>query len=135
MERITPDLIAELKENEIFVFGSNLSGRHGAGAAKAAMQWGAIYGQGIGMQGRTYAIPTKNASITKALTLPNIGVFVMDLIAYAKFKPELTFLVTEIGCGLAGYTPKEIAPLFKLAVNISNIYLPKSFWKILKKII
>jgi len=132
-KRTTPELIKKLGENEIFVFGSNLSGRHGLGAAKTALGWGAVWGQGKGLQGRTYGIPTKNANITQTLTLVEIELFVNEFIEFAKKHPALTFLVTEIGCGLAGLKPKEVAPLFKDAVNVSNIYLPTRFWhKLLK---
>lgn len=127
--RITPQQITELKPNEIFVFGSNMSGRHGKGAARTAMKWGAVYGQASGLQGRTYGIPTKNASITNALKIEKIKKFVDEFIEFAKQNPELTFLVTEIGCGLAGFSHKDIAPLFHEARNVENIYLPKAFLK------
>lgn len=129
--RITPDNITELKEGEIFVFGSNQSGRHGKGAAKQALTWGAKWGQSAGFQGRTYGIPTKNASITKTLPVDVIGGYVNDFIIFAVDNPQLTFLVTEIGCGLAGYKPKDIAPLFKGVVDLNNVYLPHRFWRIL----
>ena len=100
-------------ENMIFVFGSNLSGYHGAGAAKFAMRhFGAVYGKGIGHVGRSYAIPTKDKRI-RTLSIGMIAGYVNDFIKYAKQHPELTFQVTQIGCGLAGYTAKDIAPLFK----------------------
>ena len=126
--RTTPNNITSLKEGEIFTFGSNLSGRPGKGAAKTALGWGAIWGQAKGLQGKTYGIPTKNANITKTLPLTEIKPFVDEFIEFAKSNQHLTFLVTEIGCGLAGLKPKEIAPLFKEAVNISNIHLPSRFW-------
>ena len=126
--RIASGNIKTLNANEVFVFGSNMSGRHGKGAAKTALTWGAKWGQSKGLQGRTYGIPTKNASITKTLTIDKIKVFVDEFIEFAKQNPDTIFLVTEIGCGLAGYKPKNIAPLFKAAVDVENIYLPKSFW-------
>jgi len=126
--RVTENNIQILKDNEVFVFGSNESGRHGAGAARQALTWGAIWGQPKGLQGKTYGIPTKNASITKTLTLPKIQYYVDEFIEFAKANPNLTFLVTEIGCGLAGLQPKEVAPLFENAINIDNIHLPKKFW-------
>ena len=129
LNRTTNDNITHLLENEIFVFGSNESGRHGKGAAKTAMKWGAKYGQSDGLQGRTYGIPTVNASISKSLTLPKIKTYVDRFIEFAKENPQLTFLVTEIGCGLAGLSHKDIAPLFDDAINIENIHLPKRFWK------
>ena len=131
--RIVSDNITKLNPNEIFVFGSNLSGRHGKGAAKQALTWGAIWGQGAGLQGRTYGIPSKNASITRTLSVKEIKPFVDDFIQFAKDNQNLIFLVTEIGCGLANLTPKEIAPLFKEAIDIENIHLPKRFWHKLKK--
>lgn len=127
MDNITPENIKTLKENEIFVFGSNLSGRHGKGAAKTALGWGAKWGQAKGLQGNTYGIPTKDASIRRTLTIEEIKPFVDEFIEFAKANENLIFFVTEIGCGLAGYKPKEIAPLFKKAIDISNIYLPYNF--------
>lgn len=130
--RITPNKIIELNQNEIFVFGSNLIGVHGAGAAKKAMEFGAELGNPIGRQGNTYAIPTKDAFIKNPLSVKEIGYYVDNLINYAELNPELTFLVTEIGCGLAGYDPTDIAPLFTKAILVKNIHLPKPFWDCLK---
>ena len=123
--RRADDYIKELRENEIFVFGSNIGGYHGGGAARTAMQWGAVWGQGVGLQGRTYAIPTMDGSVDK------IKPYVDEFIEFAKSKPDKTFLVTEIGCGIAGYSPAEIAPLFCSSLEVSNIHLPASFWKII----
>lgn len=96
----------------IFVFGSNLAGRHGKGAAKAArIEYGAVYGVAVGRTGMAYAIPTKDAKL-KPLSLHDIGRYVHDFKKYARHYPELKFNVTRIGCGLAGYTDKDIAPLF-----------------------
>jgi hypothetical protein len=131
--RIASDNITKLNTNEIFVFGSNLSGRHGKGAAKQALTWGAKWGQSAGLQGRTYGIPSKNASITRTLSIKEIKPFVDDFIQFAKDNQNLIFLVTEIGCGLANLTPKEVAPLFEEAIYIENIHLPKRFWHKLKK--
>lgn len=128
MSRITPDNIKELQPYQIFVFGSNLSGRHGKGAAKAALSWGARWGCASGIQGRTYGIPTKDASIKRTLSVLEIKPFVDDFIEWAKYHTGNVFLVTEIGCGLAGYKPKDIAPLFKDAMNVDNIHLPAKFW-------
>lgn len=106
----------------IFALGSNLAGRHGAGAALCALQeHGAVYGQGVGHQGRSYAIPTKDANL-RTLPLGTIGAYVYSFLLYAEAMPELEFNVTRIGCGLAGYTDKDIAPLFKDAPN--NCHLP-----------
>ena len=126
--RITPNHITELKPNEIFVFGSNLQGYHGGGAARLAMnQWGAVWGQGTGLQGQTYAIPTMQGGIG------TIRPYIDQFIKFAQNDPERTFLVTEIGCGIAGLRPADIAPLFKNAINIPNIWLPQRFWEILQK--
>ena len=124
--------ITKLKENQIFVFGSNLAGRHGRGAAKQALKWGAKYGQGEGLMGQTYGIPTKDRKL-RVLSIEQIRSKVDRFIEFAKLNPDLEFLVTPIGCGLAGYRYKDIAPLFKDALNISNIILPKEFLEILKK--
>ena len=128
IERITPENINSLAENEVFVFGSNLSGRHGKGAAKTALGWGAKYGQASGIQGKTYGIPTKDASIRRTLSIEEIKPFVDDFIEWAKYHSGNIFYVTEIGCGLAGLKPKEVAPLFKEAINVDNIHLPARFW-------
>ncbi len=126
--RITPNHITELKPNEIFVFGSNLQGYHGGGAARLAMnQWGAVWGQGAGLQGRTCAIPTMQGGIG------TIRPYIDQFIKFAQNDPERTFLVTEIGCGIAGFRPADIAPLFKNAINIPNIWLPQRFWEILQE--
>lgn len=127
MERIT-GLVKELKENEVFVSGSNLSGRHEKGAAKTAMKWGARYGQGEGLAGRAYAIPTVNASITGKLSIAKIASYVDTFIAFAEAHKELQFLVTAIGTGLAGWRTEDIAPLFRKARDLENVYLPKEFW-------
>lgn len=97
----------------IFVFGSNIAGRHGAGSAKEAMRnWGAIYGQGVGRQGDAYAIPTKDKAL-KPLSLHDIQIHVDNFIEYAKTCPDDNFHVVRVGCGLAGYSDDDIAPLFK----------------------
>lgn len=130
--RITNDLITELAENEFFVFGSNLSGIHGGGAAKLAFdKFGARWGQAEGIQGKTYAIPTKSENIERTLTIEEIEPFVKIFIDLAGRFPEYTFFVTEIGCGLAGLQHKDVAPLFKDAVQFENIHLPQKFWDVL----
>jgi len=126
--RITPENITHLYPNEIFIFGSNLSGRHGKGAAKQALGWGAKWGQAEGIQGRTYGIPTKDRTIRRTLTIEEIKPFVDRFIDFATQHPKLTFLVSAIGCGLAGLKPKQIAPLFKKCANIQNVWLPSRFW-------
>ena len=106
---------------EIFVFGSNLAGRHGKGAALYARQHhGAIYGVAEGPQGQSYAIPTKDEQL-RTLELPTINLYVHLFIAHAQRCPELTFNVTRIGCGLAGYTDQDIAPMFKYAPPNCNL--------------
>ena len=117
--RITPENIAKLEDNEIFVFGSNQSGRHGAGAAKTALGWGAKWGQAEGLQGKTYGIPTKDASIWRTLTIEEIKPYVERFIEFAITRPDLIFMVTEVGCGLAGLKPKAVAPLFEKATEIN----------------
>ena len=122
----TPDKITALQPNEVFVFGSNLAGMHGGGAARVARKlFGAVMGQGVGLQGQSYAIPTMQGGTE------TIRPYVNDFIAYAKEHPELTFLVTPIGCGIAGFEPEDIAPLFENACNVENIWLPESFWEVL----
>jgi len=123
--RITPDHITRLGANEVFVFGSNEQGLHYGGAAKAALEnFGAIMGQGNGMQGKSYAIPSMGG-------LGVMGEYVKEFCEFAKAHPEKRFLVTEIGCGLAGYSISEVAPLFEICRNIDNISLPASFWDFL----
>lgn len=107
---------------QIFVFGSNLAGRHGKGAAlDAYKRYGAVYGQGVGFQGCAYAIPTKDRSIN-TLPLHVIRSYVLDFLAFANEHPEMQFNVTRIGCGLAGYKDADIAPMFKGAPD--NCRLP-----------
>jgi len=126
--RITPENVIKLEDGQIFVFGSNLGGKHGKGAAKTALGWGAKFGQASGLQGKTYGIPTKDKSVRRVLSIDEIKPYVDYFIGYAKNAKGFTFLVTEIGCGLAGYKPKDIAPLFKEAIDIPNIHLPARFW-------
>ena len=129
--RITPNRIYKLPEDCIFTFSSNEAGRHGKGAAKQALKWGALYFSGVGLQGRTYAIPTKNKQI-QTLELDKIQVYVEEFIDFAIDHPELKFLVVEIGCMLAGYRPDQVAPLFKRAIEVENIFLPRRFWEVIK---
>lgn len=113
----------------VFVFGSNLAGRHGAGAAKWARQHrGAIYGQGEGLQGNSYGIPTKDERI-QTLSIPEIRVHVDRFLEFARSRPDLKFQLTPIGCGLAGYSPKDIAPLF--VGYLPNIIYPREFADVL----
>ena len=118
----TSERIMTLKPNEIFVFGSNLDGFHGGGAARIAMdRFGAVWGQGVGLQGQCYAIPTMQGGVE------TIKPYVDEFIAFAGQHPEYKFLVTRIGCGIAGFADEEIAPLFQEALNVENIILPKVF--------
>jgi len=125
----TPEWITELKANEIFVFGSNLAGMHGGGAARVAMErFGAVWGQGVGLQGQSYAIPTMQGGVE------TIRPYVDEFIAFAKAHPEYTFLVTPIGCGIAGFTADDIAPLFAHAIDTDNVLLPESFARIVNEV-
>jgi uncharacterized protein (TIGR02452 family) len=124
----TSERISELKENEIFVFGSNLAGSHGGGAARLAYnRFRAIWGQGVGLQGQSYAIPTMHGGVDV------IKPYVDEFILFAKKHPEYKFLVTRIGCGIAAFTPDEIAPLFKDALDVENVILPEDFVEVLSK--
>lgn len=132
MYRTSPNKIYTLQRNQIFVFGSNEAGRHGAGAAKfAKTNFGAKSGIGFGLSGNSFAIPTKDKKI-KTLPLRTIKEYVDRFVSFAKDNPDKTFLVTEIGCGLAGYHPKDIAPLFKDSIKLQNVWLPDRFWNELK---
>lgn len=140
----TPEIITTLKENEIFVFGSNTQGRHGGGAAKLALdKFGAIYGQAFGLQGQSYAIVTTDLYNNCVISKDHIYWQIISLYLFAKRNPKLTFYVTKIGCGLAGFTISEISAIFMdvkyyfnkntptyvpLNRNIpTNIILPKEF--------
>ena len=126
LTRVTPENIETLQEGQIFVFGSDEQGRHDGGAAQLAMErFGAVNGQAKGLQGRSYAIPTSG------VPLGGIARNVEEFIWFANRHPEMTFLVTRIGCGGAGYTDEQIAPLFAFAYNLPNVFLPATFWKIL----
>lgn len=118
----TPERIAELGEDEVFVFGSNLEGMHGGGAARTAYQrFGAVWGEGVGHHGQSYAIPTMHGGVEQ------IRPYVDEFVEYARANEHLRFLVTRIGCGIAGFRDEQIAPLFSEALNCSNIILPREF--------
>jgi len=118
----TPNRVNSLAENEIFVFGSNLQGFHGAGAAETAVdKFGAVWGQGVGLQGQSYAIPTMHGGVE------TIKPYVDEFIEFAKANPDKKFFVTRIGCGIAGFKDSEIAALFEEALPVENILLPRSF--------
>ena len=124
----TPERISELKENEVFVFGSNLAGWHGGGAARIAHnRFGAVWGKGVGLQGQSYAIPTMQGGVE------TIRPYVDDFVHFAHEHPELTFYVTRIGCGIAGFKDEDIAPLFYNAFDSDNIILPETCVEILKQ--
>lgn len=126
-QRISSNRITRLAFNEVFVFGSNLQGAHGGGAARYAYEhFGAVWGQGVGLFGQSYAIPTMQGGVE------TIKPYVDDFLQFATVHGELDFLVTEIGCGIAGFTPREIAPLFFKAIenDIKNVYLPESFYAV-----
>ena len=135
-KRITSSNITALQPGEIFVFGSNLEGQHGGGAALLAYRkwgaiwgqgvglqgqtygkWGAIWGQGVGLQGQTYGIPTMQGGVE------TIAPYVDEFIRFAQEHPKLIFLVTEIGCGIAGFRPEEIACLKRLSKWRTSICL------------
>ena len=124
------DNITHLEPNEIFVFGSNLQGYHGAGAARMALdKFGAVWGQGVGLQGQSYAIPTMEGGVE------TIKPYVDEFIEFAKQHPEYQFLLTRVGCGIAGFTYEEIAPLFGEALKLENVIFPKAFIDVYEKLI
>ena len=124
--RFTHENITSLGPDEVFVFGSNLQGMHCGGAARTAVRrFGAIMGQGVGMQGQSYAIPTMQGGVD------TIKPYVDQFIDLAREWDQTTFYVTRIGCGIAGFTDEEIAPLFAEALPLYNVRLPRSFYRIL----
>ena len=123
---IASSRIDKLEQDEIFVFGSNLDGHHIGGAAKVAnIKFGAVWGVCVGMTGKTYAIPTMQGGVE------SIRPYVDQFIEFAKRHTDFHFLVTRIGCGIAGFKDEEIAPLLKQALGVKNVYLPKEFYDIL----
>ena len=124
----TPENITSLGEDEIFVFGSNLAGHHAGGAARTAKRYfGAVEGQGVGLQGQSYAIPTMQGGVD------TIRPYVDEFIELAREWDQTTFYVTRIGCDIAGFKDEEIAPLFAEALKLYNVRLPESFVKIIQK--
>lgn len=124
--QFTPEMIKSLEPNEVFVFGSNLGGFHAGGAARAALNhFGAVWGQGVGLQGQSYAIPTMHGGVDA------IRPYVDEFIQFAQSRPDLYFYVTRIGCGIAGFSDEQMAPLFAGALPLDNVALPKSFYDIL----
>lgn len=123
--RVSNDRIDHLEENEIFVFGSNASGYHGGGVAAYAMRkFGAVWGQGEGLQGQSYAIPTMEG-------IAEMSEAIKRFTSFAAEHSELRFLVTRVGCGVAGYSASQIAPLFKECITLENVALPSDFWDVL----
>lgn len=127
--KYTPEHITHLDQDDIFVFGSNLQGIHAGGAARVAYEkFGAEWGNGVGLQGQSYAIPTMQGGVE------TIKPYVDQFIEVARECDQNTFYVTRIGCGIAGFTDEEIAPLFKDAMSLYNVRLPESFVKIIEKL-
>ena len=126
--KYTPENITHLDKDEVFVFGSNLAGNHAGGAARTALlRFGAKMGQGEGMQGQSYAIPTMQGGVE------TIKPYVDRFIDLAYEWDQTTFYVTRIGCGIAGFTDEEIAPLFNRAYDLYNVRLPESFARIIRE--
>jgi hypothetical protein len=129
--KFTPDKITKLKKNQVFVFGSNEAGIHGAGAAKLAVEkFGAKMGMGYGLQGQSFGIPTKDTFI-RTLSLDKIEFYIYSFLSEVMEYPDTEFLLTKIGCGLAGYSEEEIANLFKGKFIPENVILPESFFNII----
>ena len=127
--RFTPENITHIAENEIFVFGSNLAGMHGGGAARTALEhFGAVWGTGVGLQGQSYAIPTMHGGPDA------IRPYVDQFIEFAAAHPEYTFLVTRIRCGIAAFSAGDIAPLFAKAIELDNVILPKDFVDVIQSV-
>jgi hypothetical protein len=127
MTKYTSENITQLKENQIFLFGSNEKGFHGAGAAKLAFKkFGARYGVGRGLQGQSYALPTKDFEI-QTLPLYDIESNIKEFLDFARNRQDLEFYVTLLGCGLAGYKPSQIGPLFGKFEIPPNVILPLEF--------
>lgn len=125
--KYTPENITELEPDDIFVFGSNLEGMHLGGAARTAVEkFGAIMGQGVGIQGQSYAIPTMQGGVD------TIKPYVDQFIDLAREWDQNTFYITRIGCGIAGFRDEEIAPLFRDALSLYNVRLPRSWVEILQ---
>lgn len=126
--KFTPENIFNLEPNEIFVFGSNLAGIHAGGAAHFAYnEFGASWGDGVGPFGQTYALPTMDENLVR-LPLNEISRYIKDFIRYTKGDPTKTFIVTKIGCGIAGFKVSEIAPLFFENEIPENVILPEEFY-------
>lgn len=130
--RVSAKHIDKLEDNEVFVFGSNTEGMHAGGAARMAMNWGAVYGKAFGLQGKTFAIPTVDYTRSGKMSVDEIKKYVDEFLDFTVKNKDKKFLVTEIGCGIAGFKVSEIAPLFRKALEYSNVYLPEIFINYLK---
>ncbi|WP_157151999.1 hypothetical protein [Brachyspira sp. SAP_772] len=131
--RVSAKYINKLEDDEVFVFGSNTEGMHAGGAARMAMNWGAIYGKAFGLQGKTFAIPTVDYTRSGKMSVDEIRKYVDEFLDFTIKNKDKKFLVTEIGCGIAGFKVSEIAPLFRRALEYSNVYLPERFINYLKE--
>ena len=130
--RVSAKHIDKLEDDEVFVFGSNTEGMHAGGAARMAMNWGAVYGKAFGLQGKTFAIPTVDYTRSGKMSIDEIKKYVDEFLDFTIKNKDKKFLVTEIGCGIAGFKVSEIAPLFRKALEYSNVYLPEKFINYLK---
>lgn len=125
--RVSPERIDSLEPNQVFVFGSNKAGMHGGGAAAFAhRRFGAEWGVGEGMTGKCYALPTMEGEKSLAEAVDRFT-------EHASADTDHIFLVTAVGCGIAGYTPEEVAPYFTKAASLPNVYLPQCFWEVLDR--
>jgi hypothetical protein len=132
--KITPYEVEYLEPNEIFVFGSNEAGIHGAGAARLAYErFGARLGQGFGLIGQSFALPTKDWSVG-TLELDVIEFYINRFEECVRINQHFKFMITRIGCGLAGYDAEDIAPLFKNFIELENVYLPEDFIEIINNL-
>ncbi|WP_157142797.1 A1S_2505 family phage non-structural protein [Brachyspira pilosicoli] len=131
--RVSAKHIDKLEDDEVFVFGSNTEGMHARGAARMAMNWGAVYGKDFGLQGKTFAIPTVDYTRSGKMSIDEIKKYVDEFLDFTIKNKDKKFLVTEIGCGIAGFKVSEIAPLFRKALEYSNVYLPERFINYLKE--
>ncbi|MDO6994298.1 hypothetical protein Q5M87_09795 [Brachyspira innocens] len=128
MKRISSYNITKLEDNEVFVFGSNTQGAHGGGAARFAMNFGAVYGQAFGLQGKTFAIPTVDYTKSGKMKVSEIKKYVDKFLDFTLNHKDKKILVTEIGCGIAGFKVEEMAELFRASLEYDNVYLPKRFY-------
>lgn len=131
--RVSAKHIDKLEDDEVFVFGSNTEGMHAGGAARMAMNLGAVYGKAFGLQGKTFAIPTVDYTRSGKMSIDEIKKYVDEFLDFTIKNKDKKFLVTEIGCGIAGFKVSEIAPLFRKALEYSNVYLPERFINYLKE--